>query len=168
MGVSGEGVEAAGGTISPKNRCSAGAASGTGYRKGLRGENSSGCLRPQAHHPTSSGDSASPSVPFVTDPQLTRGLGDAVAGSPGDSAASAILALLRSGRSHKPLRRLRRGSRSGLARHRAGATSSGGAGRRPVASAPRSLACPPGGGERLVSPRFGSSGPRVPPHTLPV
>lgn len=38
--------------------------------------------------------SASPSVPFLANPKLTRGLGDGVPRSPGDSAASAILALL--------------------------------------------------------------------------
>lgn len=40
------------------------------------------------------GHFASPSVPFVVDPKLTRGLGVVVPGSPGDSTASAILALL--------------------------------------------------------------------------
>lgn len=62
---------------------------GPGGRKGFR--------LSQATSPSPDfikGHSASPSVPSVADPQLTRGLGDVVPGSPGDSAASAIFALL--------------------------------------------------------------------------
>ena len=113
------------------------------------------------------GHSASPSVPFVADPQLTRGLGVAVAGSPGDSAASAILARLLLRRSHRPLRNRRRGGPSWSARHH-------GRIRHRKAPIPGwraglfAVLCPPVVEERFVSSRFASSGPRVPPDTLPL
>lgn len=74
------------------------------------------------------GHSASPSIPSVAVPKLTRGLGDTVSRSPGDSAASAILALLSCG-SHRPLRNLKRGGRVGgpALRHRASSASRKGA-----------------------------------------
>lgn len=156
--------------VSAKNRCSVGTGSGVGYRKGLPGGRGSSSQATSPFPDFFRGHSASPSVPFVADPKLTRGLGDAVPGSPGDSSASAILALLLPGRSHRSLRSLRRGGHGRSARHRVRPRHlmAPGNGRRP-----RRFALPPSSGCQgqlriALSRFFRATGParHAPPLTL--
>lgn len=99
-----------------------------------------------------SGTLCPPSAPVVAESQLTSGLGDAASGSPGDSDASAILALLVQGRSQRSSRNQRRGGRDRLLRQRAESASLGGAWKGCL---PRPFAVPypaPGVGDVCLSP----------------